>query len=117
MHVSRIGVNCPETNEGLMLVHLASKNGHFEISQNKTWKTLFDWAAENGFVNICHLIVLYAYDKNPGDMMGLTPLHVAASKGHLSICQLIILNIGEDKNPRETFVGRHQCCWFLHNRL
>ena len=33
--------------------------------------------------------------------MGITPLHVAASKSHLSICQLIIENIGEDKNPRE----------------
>ena len=33
--------------------------------------------------------------------MGITPLHVVASKGHLSICQLIIENIWEDKNPRE----------------
>ena len=69
--------------------------------KTKLGRPYFDWAAENGFVNICHLIVLYAYDKNPGDMMGLTPLHVAASKGHLSICHLIIENIREDKNPRE----------------
>lgn len=32
--------------------------------------------------------------------MGITPLHIAASKGHLSICELIIAN-GVDKNPKE----------------
>ena len=37
--------------------------------------------------------------------MGITPLHVAASKSHLSICQLIIENIGEDKNPRELLLA------------
>jgi ankyrin repeat protein len=69
--------------------------------KDPTWKTPFHWAAQNGFVKICHLIILYSDDKNPGNLMGITPLHVAASKGHLSICHLIIENMGEDKNPRE----------------
>ena len=50
-------------------------------------------AAENGFLNTCHLIILYTNDKNPENLMGITPLYVAALKGHISICQLIIENI------------------------
>ena len=38
-------------------------------------------------------------DKNPAaDYDGLTPLHLAAQKGHLDVCKLIIPNI-ENRNP------------------
>ena len=40
-------------------------------------------------------------DKNPRDEIGWTPLHAAATKGHLDICQLIAERI-EDNNPVDT---------------
>ena len=40
-----------------------------------------------------------ADDKNPKDISGWTPLHWAASNGHLSVCQLIVENV-DDKNPK-----------------
>ena len=39
-------------------------------------------------------------DKNPKDIFGTTPLHDAAEKGRLLICQLLIDEI-EDKNPMD----------------
>ena len=37
-------------------------------------------------------------DKNPANEYGVTPLHIAAGKGHLRICKLIINNV-ENLNP------------------
>ena len=39
-------------------------------------------------------------NKNPKDNKGLTPLHIAAMKGNLRICELIISSV-KDKNPKE----------------
>ena len=38
-------------------------------------------------------------DKNPANTTGITPLHLAASKGHLDVCKFIINTI-DDKQPR-----------------
>ena len=37
-------------------------------------------------------------DKNPVNILGYTPLHIAAYNGQLEVCKLILENI-EDKNP------------------
>ena len=37
-------------------------------------------------------------DKNPSNKFGKTPLHMAATNGHLDICRLIIDNV-ENKHP------------------
>ena len=37
-------------------------------------------------------------NKNPEDNSGWTPLHVAAQKGHLQVCMLIMDNL-DNKNP------------------
>ena len=42
--------------------------------------------------------------KNPGNLDGNTPLHMAALNGHLDICEAILENIDE-KNPRNHFGG------------
>ena len=47
---------------------------------------------------ICQLIISNADVKNPAMDDGITPLHMAAEKGHYEICQLIISNVNE-KNP------------------
>ena len=62
-------------------------------------KTVLHWAAENGYLAVCRLIIENVTDKNPTDQLGITPLHLATESGHLSICQLIFENIKE-KNPQ-----------------
>ena len=43
-------------------------------------------------------------DVNPICADGFTPLHIAAEKGHIEICQLILRNMSTEmlKNPRNT---------------
>ena len=41
-------------------------------------------------------------DKNPVNLNGNTPLHLAAERGHLKICQLLVRN-GADKNVQNQF--------------
>ena len=45
------------------------------------------------------MIIKELKHKNPGDVLGFTPLHLAAQNGHLKICQLILGNV-HDKNPK-----------------
>ena len=61
---------------------------------------------------VCQLIMENIEDKNPKDNNGWTPLHYAASNGHLAICQLIMENI-EDKNPKENngWTPLHSAAW------
>ena len=40
-------------------------------------------------VKACQKILDKVQNKNPKDISGLTPLHWAAGKGHLLVCQLI----------------------------
>ena len=40
----------------------------------------------------------YAEDKNPKDLFGSTPLHLAAHGGHLSIFKLL-MRYAKDKHP------------------
>ena len=55
-------------------------------------------AVEENSVDTCRQILLYAKDKNPRGYAGVTPLDLAAKKGHLEICRLIMDNV-HDKNP------------------
>ena len=38
-------------------------------------------------------------DVNPPNVIGWTPLHIAASNGHLDVCKFI-MNIIDEKQPR-----------------
>ena len=40
-------------------------------------------------------------DKNPGDLKGKTPLHVAVNRGHFEIVKLLLEKIEGDKNPED----------------
>ena len=48
-------------------------------------KTPLHWAAENGNLALCKLIVNNVEEKNPQDIYQNTPLHYAATSGHLEV--------------------------------
>ena len=56
-------------------------------------------AADNGFFNICRILIANRVKKDPRTNNGYTPLHMAAGKGHLNICTILIAN-GAKKDPR-----------------
>ena len=64
--------------------------------------TPFHYAARNGYLDICKVIIKCAQNKNPANLYGWTPLHFAAQDGHLDICKLIIDKV-ENKNPADNF--------------
>ena len=47
---------------------------------------------------MCAFIVTKIDDKNPRSNLGYTPMHSAARRGHLAICELIQSKVA-DKNP------------------
>ena len=51
--------------------------------------TPLHYAAEDGWFELCKLILLQVDDKNPSDNMGKTPRCIAQDRGHLNIVDLI----------------------------
>lgn len=85
--------------------------------------TPLHWAAANGHLDVCKLIMDNITDKNPAnpyhswytvttsgerrygpDDMEETPFHLAAQKGQLAVCQLMVQEL-LDKNPAATKSG------------
>ena len=60
--------------------------------------TPLHFAAYNGHLEVCKLIMDYITDKNPANMKGETPFHFAAKNGQLAVCQVMIESLS-DKNP------------------
>ena len=73
---------------------------------NNEGDTPLSFAAQEGYFEICKLIIENVEDKNPANNSGSTPLSYAAEKGHFEICKLIIENV-EDKNP----IGEWDSCF------
>ena len=53
----------------------------------------------HGHFDIFFLTLPNVQDKNPGNNIGLTPLHIAAAKGYIGICKYIVEFL-DDVNPR-----------------
>ena len=68
----------PKDGKGRACIHYASLNGH----------TLL----------VKYILHQSPKDVNPSDVDGITPLHLAASRGHFAICVLIMSKV-RDKNP------------------
>ena len=115
--------------EGSTPLHWAANNGHFELCKliiegtaNKNPGTIKDiplyrrnplirpidsaegstplhFAAQNGHLEVCKLIMDNITDKNPANVEGEMPFHFAAKKGQLAVCQFMLENLS-DKNPR-----------------
>ena len=73
-------------------------NCKIENIENGLGLTPLHYAARNGNLLICQLILSIVSDKNPRNSRGCTPYHNAARNGHLSVCKLFIDCI-KDKNP------------------
>ena len=79
---------------------------------NRLGRTPLHWAAINGHIEVCKLILEGTSNKNPAEIKHLrqTPLHYAAYRGHLEICKLImdsisVVKVGFDKNPASGYKG------------
>ena len=61
--------------------------------------TPLHFAAQNGHLEVCKLIMDNITDKNPANVEGEKPFHFAAKKGQLAVCQFMLENLS-DNNPR-----------------
>ena len=52
-------------------------------------KTPLHYAAENGHLGVCQLILEKVHEKNPKDDYGMTPLENADLNGHSEVVELI----------------------------
>ena len=96
-----------QRDEFVKALHSAAVLGHLNVysslTQNEvnknpechTWirKTPLHWAAENGHLAMCSLIVTSVEEKNPQDAFQNTPLHCAAMYGHLEVSRFMISKI------------------------
>ena len=94
--------------------------------KNNSGGTPLYFAAGNGHLKICQLILANVEEKNLPDSLGNTPLHVAAKSGHLEVCRAIIGTL-DDKNPRNdngitpfsmaAQQGHLEICKFIVNQM
>ncbi|TNF65785.1 MAG: ankyrin repeat domain-containing protein [Gammaproteobacteria bacterium] len=101
---------------GLAPIHIAAKNGHKETlkillqngahlyAKDNQGKTVFDYlldAVFNDHAKVVELLLESGVDPNQRDKHGDTPLHYAASSGHIDIIELLLENgarINEQNN-------------------
>ena len=98
-------------------IHLAAYRGHIALcrqlledwNENKIPCAVLHYAAVAGHLEVYMLFHDIIEVKNPlltrqervfTDYIGITPLHLAAKKGHSEICKFIIERV-EDKNPAD----------------
>ena len=87
-------------------LHIAAKHGYFfvceailEHAKDKNPRcimatggyTPLHLAAQNGYLATCKLLIRHAEDKNPVDSEGMTPLDIAAVRGHRHIIEFIMI--------------------------
>ena len=83
---------------GLTPLHLAASLGNFQIVEYILQKCELENLSVKYYKS--NLGVIMKQDnKNPRNEWNETPLHFAASKGHLKICKYIVGKV-EDKNPK-----------------
>ena len=58
------------------------------MRQDRKWTFLHDLAGR-GRLDLCRLIVDRVDDKSPHDWVSHTPYHVAATEGHVELCQIL----------------------------
>merc|ERR1712080_414553 len=76
-------------------------------SEDKAWtrreKNLLQTFAEQGALDWYRSITERGENKNPSNQFGWTPLHSAAERGQISVCNFILESIKDDKNLKDEF--------------
>ena len=90
-------------------------NRYFPLFYDIRKGTPLHFAAHNGHLEVCKLIMDNIADKNPANREGETPFLFAAKKGQLAVCQLMIENLS-DKNPcdRDGKTSLHYAAQYGH---
>ena len=78
-----------------------SGSPYFDQPTRQFGFTPLHYAAKDGHVQVCQLILAQVRDKNPEAIGGWTPLHSAADNGHLEVCRLIVSLLTRNKNPAD----------------
>jgi ankyrin repeat protein len=69
-------------------------NGKIELEKiDKEENTVFHTAACENYLDPFSYLESIKGDKNPKNKEGITPLHIASSKGHLQICELLMISL------------------------
>ena len=69
------------------------------VSKHRNW-TILHYFAGIGQMEMCRLMVEKFEDKQPQDIDGSTPYHLAAFIGHVELCRLL-MEYHTDKNPKD----------------
>ena len=62
----------------------------YKNPKNDTGTNPYHFAAINGHLEMCKLILGFTVNKNPRNSVGFTPYHLAAKIGNLNICELFV---------------------------
>jgi len=62
--------------------------------------TILHWAATYGQLSVIQYVCRFVKEKNPYDIWGVTPLHLAAENGHLEIVKFLMEYLHDEKNPK-----------------
>ena len=65
----------------------------------------------------CQREIHHIMDENKKNKNGITPLHIAALKGHLKTCELIVACHVQDKNPADNDGITPLCCAVRKNHI
>ena len=82
------------------LFSLVSRDGSV-LNATRGMDTPLHFAAENGFLEICEMLMENMNEKNPKNNASRTPLHLAAEKGHFEVCRLIVENVQCDHDLKK----------------
>ncbi len=95
-------VNARDFDEGLTPLHLASREGHVEVSrflveqgavvtaEDNDGSTSLHLASKNGHVNVARFLIECGGDVTAWDYQGWTPLHLASKMGRVKVTRLLV---------------------------
>ncbi|KAL5010629.1 hypothetical protein ScPMuIL_012934 [Solemya velum] len=75
-------------------------------------RTALHYAALNGYVDVCKLLIEYHCDMDAQDILGFTPLHRAVSKGDLEVMSVLLIEgCDVDLQDKHGNAALHEGAW------
>lgn len=69
---------------------LLNNSANVNAKESESWRTCLHFAAENGLVELCELLISRGAEINVGDKVGYTPLDLAVSKVRVDVVDLLL---------------------------